>query len=381
MASRRGWRYFATRLHGDGTETFINPDLPLEEVGLEINLSGDNTLEARVEPVYTSLLADDGEPILQEWSTAIYAENGGDIRCGGILVNAELEGPSLSLDCVGFTGYGRDMPYTGSGYKGIKVDPIDVTRTIWDHIQSQAGGDVGLELDDTDTNGEVKIGTELKQIEFDSQEGPISFESGPYKLNWYTNHDLMGDVDQLASDTPFDYLERHTWKADGTIRHFLEIGYPKIGKRREDLEFTFGVNVFEAPSVARDGSLFATGTMVLGAGEGAAMVKSIRERRSSRLRRIAVVVDDRIKSKTRAEKRADAENQWRARLDEVTSVSVVDHPAARLGSVKPGDEIYLKGRTGWTNLGMWVRVLGISIQPEDGNVAEYTIARTDKLMS
>lgn len=381
---RRGWRYIATRLNGDGTETVLDIDLPLENVQIEDVLSGDAAIQGSIEPAYSRLIAADGQPLLREWSTAIYAESDGDIRAGGILTTSGFDGPSWDLEATGFTGYGRDMPYTGAGYKGIHVDPIDVVRTIWTHIQAQPGGNIGLVLDDTDTGGKVDIGTELKQVEFDTQSGPVSFESGPYKLNWYTNHDLQGDVDDLANETPFDYHERHFWKADGTIGHALDIGYPKIGSRREDLRFVFGVNIFESPKVERDGSLYASGTMVLGAGEGASMLKSIREpatRPGNRLRRIAVVVDDSIKSVKKANARADAENQWRARLDDMDSVIVRDHPNARLGAVKVGDEIRIEGQGDWLDIDMWVRVLSVAWQPENGKVAEYTIARTDKLMS
>jgi hypothetical protein len=382
--ARRGWRYFATRLNGDGTETLINPDLPLEDVTIEDVLSGDNALNGKIDPVYRQLLGPDGEPLLREWSTAIYAENDGDIRGGGILTSSGFDGPQWSLEATGFTGYGRDMPYTGGGYKGIKVDPIFVARSaIWGHIQSQPGGNLGLTFDPTTTNGEVTIGTELKQVEFDTQSGPVSFESGPYKLNFYTNHDLMGDFDDLAAGTPFDYHERHFWDGD-TLRHHVDIGYPRIGKRREDLSFVYGVNIFDPVALERDGSLYASGTMVLGAGEGPSMIKAVIEpnrRPGGRLRRVAVVVDDTIKSKAKAQRRAEAENQWRARLDNMETIVVQDHPNARLGAASVGDEIFVEGRGDWGDVGMWVRILAIAFQPANGNIAEYTIARTDMLTS
>lgn len=381
---RRGWRYFATRLNGDGTETLIHPDLPLEDVTVETVLSGDNAVQGKIEPVFRSLLGPDGNPLLREWSTAIYAENDGDIRGGGILTHSGMDGPSWALEATGFTGYGRDMPYTGSGYKGIKVDPLDVARVIWNHIQAQPGGDLGLEFDTTDTGGKVTIGTELKQVEFDTQSGPVSFEAGPYKLNWYTNHDLQGDFDDLAEETPFDYREKHSWRADGTIKHFVEMGYPRLGRRRDDLRFVHGVNIFDPVNIDRDGEIYASGTMVLGAGEGAAMIKSIKEpptRPANRLRRIAVVVDDSIKSRKKAESRADAENAWRRTLEDLDSFVVVDHPNARLGAAQVGDEIRVEGQGDWIGVDMWVRILSIAVQPANGNVAEYRVARTDKLTS
>ena len=333
---------------------------------------------------YGPLMAGDGIPLLAEWSTAIYVENDGDIRAGGILTSSTFEGPSWNFEAVGFTGYARGMPYVGNGYMGIRVDPIDCARVIWTHVQSCTGGNIGLELDDTDTGGEVSIGTELEQVEFDTESGPVSFEAGPFRLRWYQEHDLQGVVDTLAGDTPFDYREHHYWKEDGTIGHRMEIGYPGLGRRRTDLRFQYGVNVFEPVSVNRDGSIYASGTMVLGAGEGAAMIKAIKEpasRPAGRLRRIAVVVDSSIRSARAASDRADAENQWRARIDDVDTIIVRDHPNAPLGSAQIGDEIHIEGRGEWINTDMWVRILSISFRPEDGGVAEYSIARTDKLIS
>ena len=246
-ATRRGWRYFATRLNGDGTETLLDPDLPLQDPTIEDVLSGDNSLQAKIEPTYARLKGLDGKTILREWHTAIYAENDGDIRGGGILVNSGIDGPAWSLEAPGFTNYAVDMPWTaaspisndppgwvvaaekdGSG-KGIGVDPIDMFRVIWRQLQEHPGGNLGLTIDSTTTKGKVKIGTELKQVEFDTQSGPVSFESGPYKLNWYTNHDLSSDLNDLANDTPFDYHERHFWDASGTLRHHIDIGYPSLG--------------------------------------------------------------------------------------------------------------------------------------------------------
>lgn len=381
---RRGWRYLATRLNGDGTETLLHPDLPIEDVTIEEVLSGDGSISGKIEPVYRTLLGDDGAPILTPWSAAIYAENNGTIRAGGILSRSGWREASWELEATGFTSYGRDMPYTADGYKGIRVDPMNAARVIWQHIQSQPGGNIGLTFAPTTTGGKKTIGTEERQVDFDTQEGPVSFESGPYKLNWYSNHDLQGDFDTLAAETPFDYVERHSWAADDSILHRVDMGYPKIGRRREDLTFTYGVNIFEAPGVEQDGSTYASGTLVLGAGDTNTMIHSVRERirpPGAPLRRIAVVVDDSIKSKTAADRRADAENQWRARVDDIESFVVQDHPHAPLGAASLGDEIYVEGRTGWKDVGMWVRILGIAYQPANGDIAEYSVARTDRLMS
>lgn len=377
---RQGWRYFAMRLDGDtGTETLIDPDLPLENVTISPALSGDSTISAKIDPAFRRLQASDGTPLLHEWSTTVYAECDGEIRCGGILKETKIDGPSLNLDIPGFTHYGRDQPYTGSGYKGIQIDALDAVRTIWTHLQAQPGANIGLELSGKKSG--VKIGTALNSAEYDGQAGYTTYESGPFKLNWYESLDLQGIVDELAQETPFDYVERHYWDGE-TIRHVLDFFVPKAGRRRTDLKFWYGTNIFEPEKYSRNGDEFATGIHVLGAGEGSAMAHYLFQppsRPQDRLRRIATVQDDSLKSKNSLTARAKSEYQWRSRLGDVDDIIVTDHPMAPLGSAQLGDEILLEGMSDWGPISIWVRITGMSYQPENGKVASYSIERADKM--
>lgn len=373
------WRYLAYRMNGDGTKTLIDPELPLEDVTIHDVLSGDGGIDAKIEPAFQRLQAADGSPILLEWSTAIFAEDDGAIRGGGIVSNTSIAGDNLTLDVVGFTNYGREMPYTGSGYKGIAIDALDGVRAAWSHIQSQPGGNIGLELSGAKSG--VKIGTELTSAEYDGQAGYTTYESGPFKLNWYESHDLMGIIDGLASTTPFDYHERHFWDGE-EIRHALDFHAPKMGRRRTDLKFWYGTNIFEDPEISRGGDDFATGVHVLGAGEGSAMAHYLYQppsRPQNRLRRVAIVQDDSLKSKTQLSARAKAEYQWRSRVGDIGNIVVIDHPMAPLGSAGLGDEILVEGKTDWGPISLWVRITGISYQPENGKAAEYQIERADRM--
>jgi hypothetical protein len=379
---RRGWKYIATRLNGDGTETLLDPDVGIEEVQIEEVLSGDNSITGTISPGLKKYLDSYGRSLFKPWSTALYAESDGSIRCGGIMTGGSFDGSEGSLEFTGFTGYLRDLPYTGSGYAGIQVDPADVVDVIWNHAQGQPGGNLGVHIPDWKTG--IKIGTTLEQVEFDTQSGPVSFESGPVKLNWYSTFDLAGMIDDLASENSFDYRERHYWKPDGSIGHEIEFKHPSIGRKRTDLRFTFGVNVFEVPSVAWDGGEYATGVMVLGAGEGASGIKSLHEPGRSKgdpLRRVAIVQDDTIKSKKNADSRAKSELQWRKSLDDISDIVVHDHPDAPLGAAQVGDTINLTGRTDWGSISITARILSIAYEPDSGKVAQYRIARTDKILS
>lgn len=379
---RRGWRYIATRLNGDGTETLVDPDLQLEEVHIDDVISGDDVITGKISPGLKKYLDDRGKPLFKKWRNALYAESDGVIRAGGIMTGGNFNGSEGSLEFTGFTGYPRDLPYTGSGYAGIQVDPAAVVGVIWNHVQAQPGGNIGVTIPAWSTP--YKIGTKLEQVQFDTQSGPVSFESGPVKLNWYSTFDLGGKIDELANENSFDYRERHYWKPDGTIGHVIEYRHPGFGRKRSDLRFTIGVNIHATPATSQMGDEFATGVMVLGAGEGASGIKSLHEtprKPGDPLRRIAIVQDDTIKSRKNADARSKAEAQWRKELDDITEFIVVNHPDAPLGAAEPGDTIWVSGRTDWGDIGMWVRILSIGYEPASGNVAQYSVARADKMVS
>lgn len=370
------WRYIAQRLLGDGSSgDFLDFDVPLKGVNITDNLSGNNVLSGTIAPQIARLIGSDGDPIFKEWSSALWAEEDGHIRGGGILTHSGFVGHEWNVETVGYTGYLADLPYTGSRFF-VEADPLDIFRHIWDHVQSQPGGNLGLEV--TNTKSPVRIGKELEQAEFDTQSGPVAFESGPYKLAWYQTHDLSEDAVKLSSDTPFDWWEHHDWDGD-VIRHRLKLGYPQLGTKRTDLRFVIDENVSEIPSVDRDGTGYATEVLALGAGEGAAMIRGSSSRKRTGLRRVAVVSDPSLRTIRAANTRAQQEMAWRADLDDISDLRVRDSSHAPVGSVTVGDEIYVEGDTGWKDLNNWVRVLSRTIAPDDGDYMQLSVARTDKL--
>ena len=49
------WRYIASRLNGDGTETFLDFNLPLNDVSVQSSLSGHGGLDAKISPEVVAL--------------------------------------------------------------------------------------------------------------------------------------------------------------------------------------------------------------------------------------------------------------------------------------------------------------------------------------
>lgn len=376
---RQEWRYFAMRMDGTGgMGEILHADLPLSDVEIEENLSGHNALSGSISPQYTSLIAPDGRPLLEKWKTAIFAEESGEIRGGGILRDRGFDGPSMKLDCVGYTGYLDEMPYASERFF-VETDPASIFRHIWAHVQDQPGGDLGLEVDNMATG--LKIGTTLTTVEFTTGAGEdISFEAGPYKLNWYSTHNLADEADKLASENGFDWREKHYW-AGNVLRHRLELGYPGLGKRRNDLRFVIGENVHIIPSVDDDGSIYADEVWMLGAGEGTAMKRGIARADIDGLRRVAVIADPSLRSQVAVNSGAARELAWRNKFEEFTEIVVREHPHCDIGSLEVGDEIRVQGPTGWVDVDSWSRVVSRRIHPQQPGKMALTLLRSDKIAS
>lgn len=373
------WRYLAYRLNGDGTETLLDPDLPLQGVSLTKVLSGPAGHTSSISPAVARLLGPDGQPIIQRDSTAIYAEQDGSIDHGCIVSDTSRTGPNLSISGVGFAGFPKGKPYDGDEFF-VQTDPLDIVRHIWTYLQGRPGGNIGVTLDSKKV-GRL-IGTRLDQVEFDTQAGPVSFEAGPYKLNWWETDDLGGNIDTLATEQDFDYQEIHGWNAAKTaVTHQIVHGVPRIGTRRSDIRFVVGENVTVPPTESFNAGSYASEVYVRGAGEGRTMIRGYAPRRQgeTRLLKPVVIEDKNIKSVTAANKRAEAELAMRTGFPEVTEISVRESDNAPIGSWNEGDEVELFTDGEWGSQVAWYRILSTTLAPEDLSVAKLAVMRADMI--
>lgn len=374
------WRYIATRLHGNGTETILHTDLPLGKVSITDTLSGPQALKGTLTPEMSHLVGSDGEPIFEPWSTAIYAEKDGQIRAGGIVEEMlAKDGDNLDVNCVGFSGYLKDTPWMAADYNGVEVDPLAVFRLIWSHVQSQTRGNLGVVVDALTTK--LRIGKPMKNVAFTTGAGEdVAFNAGPVMLNQHSTHDLLGKVNELVRETPFDYREVHSWSGEN-IAHRIQLGYPTIGSRRTDLRFVAGENIVVIPDVVFPGESYADTVLALGAGEGAKMIRSVASRPSeTRLRRVRVIDVKDAGTAAKARAAADIELRRAFGRPEIDQIKVFDHPHAPLGSWGIGDEIFIQSPEGWQgDLGLWARVTSHTITPDDETVATISVVRVDRI--
>lgn len=367
-----GWSFIAQRLTGDGAGEFLDFDVDLTGPQLTDRLSGPLGLDAQIEPVMRHLIADDKRLLFEPWGTAIFPEADGEIQGGYILTGMSATGPKLDLEFTSFVGYAKDQPYDGSIYF-IDEDPLNIFRHGWAHLQGHPGGNLGLQV--ASTTSPVRVGKQIENVEFQTSEGEnVAFEAGPVKLNYWTTEDLGGELDKLATETPFDYHERHVWNPAKTeITHHLDLGYPQLGRTRDDLMIVLGENGWVLPNVIL-GEDYANHAIGLGAGEGRDMVRSSTlSYHDGRLRRVVQEHDKSarsIKAATEIARRRLAKSRG---LAKVTEIAVTDHSNARLRDLTVGDTIRFQAETGWQDVDQWCRIVSKTIDPARGDSASLTV--------
>lgn len=97
-------------------------------------------------PPRPDMMDSSGNALLLEWRDAIYLEEADEVKFGGIVTSSQLSGPVWTITATGFAGYANGMPYEGANVTRTNIDALDAVRIIWAWLQSQPGGNIGLEL-------------------------------------------------------------------------------------------------------------------------------------------------------------------------------------------------------------------------------------------
>lgn len=152
------WKFLAQRISGDGVPgEWLSKDLPLSQVTTTEVLTGPPLLTATIEPAFRRLKGPDQRPLLEYGSTIIYAVASGTIRGTGIYRTGSWNGPKWQLNCAGFTAYPAGMGYEAEA-SFVQIDPLDVVRHIWRHLQIDGErSNLGLVVDSATTTP-VRVG-------------------------------------------------------------------------------------------------------------------------------------------------------------------------------------------------------------------------------
>lgn len=353
-------RYLAQRPHGD----FVHTDLPLHDASPSWELSGPGGLDGFIAPDVGEAIALDGIPVLDEWGTIIHLEQDGLIRGSWIVEAVDYDGPRLKVECRGISGYPTGI-VARVDWSLIQVDPAQVFRDLWEHVQSYPDGDLGVTVTGSTPK---RIGTPEEEVGFVAQGQPVDFVAGPYRLSEVDATDIGRELDSLAADTPFDYTTHSTWTAAQTdVTHEIRIHYPKAGRRRHDLDFIQGDNIVAVVPLEGQGGVWASEVLGIGAGEGKLALRRDKANRTHRLRRTRTIEAKDVVSAARLERIVADEYASIDPAPGVSSITVRDHSNAPLGSWELGDEILIQ--TIQPHLGDyqgWHRVVAWSWRPEGG---------------
>ncbi|UWD83664.1 hypothetical protein NY057_05310 [Curtobacterium flaccumfaciens] len=112
--------------------------------GLARKLSAVSTLPLTVPSGQVLLPAEDGQPMFQEWGTLVTLDDDGQIRFRGIVTDLSYVGAECKVTVSSIPAYASRAYYEGSAYYGAQVDPADIARKVWDHLQSFPDSQLGV---------------------------------------------------------------------------------------------------------------------------------------------------------------------------------------------------------------------------------------------
>ena len=185
-----------------------------------------------------------GNAIITEWRDAVYLEENDEIKFGGICTQSTMNGPAWQLTAMGFSGYPNSMPYEGPNVSRTRIDALDAVRLIWNWLQGQTGGNIGLEL------GNVKSGYLLGNTSPPGGAtaiagfGPFGTGTGKPNFIWVANASVLSNGMQVLINGagPYTIKTVETTKAgtpSGKIDFTGNIGGP----------FSYGMPVIQVQPV------------------------------------------------------------------------------------------------------------------------------------
>lgn len=360
-------------------------ELPVsEDFQYTDQLSGPTIMQGAFRPELISVQ----ELGLDGYAYWLHVEINQEIRASAILLPPQYEESGMAFTAEGVAAVPH-YHYYGSIYRQIQVDPLSVVRTLWNYVQAQPQSDFGVEV--SNNSSPVRLGeparTETTVTE--NEDGTTTtttreIPAEPYELVWWDAKNIGEELDALAGQTPFDFVERHQWNSSRTdVEHFIDLGYPRLGVARPSLLFN-EENILEVVPVQEPEDTYASAVLVIGAGDGEDTIRAYRAAPfADRVRKQVVITDKTIKDQQRANARAEQELAYRrGRQFEVQELVIAAfHPNAPIGSYRTGDDIQVQIEVPWLDVlhTAWYRITSIQNRPS-GDKIRLGVARSDTLL-
>jgi hypothetical protein len=373
------WRVCAVRAL---TGQVLDPDLDLKQPTTTRELSGPGGVFGAINPELLNETAIDGRPLIEEWSTALFVVEDDQIRCGGMVDDTAitLDSGDRAVSAPGYANYSSEQPYLGNYQPGTYQTPPQVYRNFWAHLQGFPDGNIGLQIVGpyvTDPNTGLRVPWDTYMWLTTSENAPYSFLETDYK-------DLGQEMENVLSAARIEWVEKHTWvdATFGPITHQIELGFPRIGRRRTDLRFELDANVTSIGTIGGNGTEFCNDLTLIGNGEGyEAIARGLVQRsavRDGRVRRAKVISDKSLTTAGLVVMRATEERMARDLKPVITDFTIVDHPNARVQDVQVGDDVLLNYDVPHLGVGQsWLRITAINEAGDVPGVANLTVAPSD----
>ncbi|MFJ4473224.1 hypothetical protein ACIP2X_37820 [Streptomyces sp. NPDC089424] len=329
------------------TGAWLSTALPVTDLEYGPELSGPGELRGVLSP---RLIASNPS-VADPGTTEIFVESAGQIEWGGLVWDVREQGNEYRIEAASWSSYlmkrfDLDGEHGGRGPYTF-ADRCQVIRNIWEYAQSIPDGNLGVTVDSTTSTSKVGTPEEV------------------WHSNWWDLKSLGSQVDDLVSEqaTP-EYTCVTTWNAAKTdVVKRIKLGWPRLGARRRDIEFSSGVNIIEEPEKARAGDDYAQVVIGTGAGDGSAKLKQVSAVRNGRLRLEHVADYPEVSGNDVLKQRVEWERAFRQSLGRVDQVTLRDTPAAPFGSWQVGDDVYTRIHNAWGSYTGWCRVTGWRINP------------------
>ncbi|WP_405803421.1 hypothetical protein [Streptomyces sp. NBC_01187] len=341
------------------TGEVLHWNLPLSEVEFGPEKSGPGSFHGTLSPTFARSFSD----MLDGGNTVLLAERNAQLAWGGVIWRAEPEGSKLPVEASGFTSYLHRRFDLHGNLDGrgpyIEADPCQVIRDVWAYAQDQPDGDLHVVVDDT--KSKAKTGT----------------AKDPYTSSKTDPRNLGEMVDEMADvDDGLEWTEAVTWHGNRAERRIV-LGAPRLGRLREDLTFTTGANVTGEPHVIMDADEYAQWVIGLGAGEGKKRKVVVDGVRNGRLR-LEHQLETSEKDEAKLKQRTRRERLARQVLPTLTELEIVDHPAARIDTLRVGDDVRIRLHEPHTEYDGWNRIVGWTVRPGDGETPERVTLKLER---
>lgn len=324
-------------------------------------LSGPSTIKFQVLPDEPSMNGIVFKPYGHMVHAEIKKQNGDRwIIASAIVTSVEMDGETgaVTITGTGFSNYPDKMPWL-QNWNPIAVDPFQVIHQIWNHLQSQPLGNLGVTVQPASSGTLL-----LPGFYFDGSSFVLDFFAYFIRADDY--RDCLEEITSLCRDVPIDYYENSSWNANRTaINKVLQLAYPRGGVQQQAIMFRQRENVLSMVPAGEMEIEYISEVIVRGWFPGKMHKTRLSNADPTRYRRVIKDEDAMINSRERSAAWAGRKLARRQVPHHWGSITVdMFHPNAPFGSYDVGDDIMISGMMPMEGRkAEWHRIL--TMQPDD----------------